>query len=440
MTQVYASILNPDALLYRRSMKLQDYDERVGLLIQVIEGEQWGKYYFPHIAGVGFSRNTYRWSPQIQAEDGFLRLVWGLGTRAVDRVGSDYPRLVALSHPLLRPKSSPDAIRHYSQHFIDLINLETNKLETLPIHEVLTKRYPLLRYVAQLDQGGYLTNIRSSIFDGSVEQMVLTLDGLLQRTTIADTMRRVLNILEEKYQRPVDTEFAVYITEPRSTTPEIKIALLQCRPQSHAEEQDISLPENLDAEKNKGIIFSTRRMVPHGHIGNIRYVLFVSPEGYYALPTPAARSELGRAIGRVNEILADEIFICIGPGRWGTTNPDLGVHIGYADIYNTQALIELAGKGIGPEPEPSFGTHFFQDLVEANIFPLAIYLDDQDVIFNRKFFYEPPNHLSKISPKEVPLEDCLRLIQVASYKSGHCLEIVMDSEKGEAVAFLKLEK
>ncbi len=129
IAQVYASGLNPDALLYRRSMGLQDYDERLAILMQVVEGEKFGKYYFPHLAGVGFSRNLYRWSPQIRKEDGFIRLVWGLGTRAVDRVGNDYPHMIALSHPELRPDSSAKAIRRYSQQYIDLINLEENKFE-----------------------------------------------------------------------------------------------------------------------------------------------------------------------------------------------------------------------------------------------------------------------------------------------------------------------
>jgi hypothetical protein len=435
ITRVYASVLNPDALFYRRSMKLQDYDERIALLIQVIEGESWENYYFPSAAGVGFSQNTYRWSPQIRAKDGFLRLVWGLGTRAVDRVGSDYPRLVALSHPLLRPISSPENIRRYSQHYIDLINLKTNRLETLSIHEVLSRRYPLLRYFAQLNWDGYLTPIRSAIFEGDISQLVLTFDGLLQRTPLAEIMRTILNLLEQKYQRPVDIEFAISITNPRSTNPGVKIALLQCRPQSYAKESDARLPENLE---DADILFSTRRMVPHGYIREIEYVLFVPPEGYYALPTPAARSELGRAIGRLNEILEGQTFVCVGPGRWGTSNPDLGVHIGYADIYNTRALIELAGAEIGPEPEPSFGTHFFQDLVEANIFPLAIFLDDEDVVFNRDFFYSTPNQLAELAPRDASLADSLRLIKVTSFKPGAKLELVMDSSKKQAVAFLKV--
>ena len=357
-----------------------------------------------------------------------------MGTRAVDRVGDDYPRLVALSHPLLRPKSSPDAIRRYSQEYIDLINLETNKFETRPISEVLTKRYALLRYLAQINQGSYLTPVRSTFFEGDVDQLVLTFDGLLGRTPLADYMRSILNLLEDKYQRPVDTEFALYITDPDSLNPGIKIALLQCRPQSQAEQSDVRLPDNLQEEN---IIFSTRRMVPHGHVRKIQYVLYVSPEGYFALPTPAARSELGRAIGRLNQLLADKTFICIGPGRWGTTNPDLGVHIGYADIYNTRALIELAGQEIGPEPEPSFGTHFFQDLVETDIFPIAIYLDDEDVVFNRDFFYNTPNQLAVLAPNEASLENCLRLIDVSTFRPGHHLELVMDPGQDQAVGFLK---
>ncbi|MBN1667308.1 MAG: PEP/pyruvate-binding domain-containing protein [Anaerolineales bacterium] len=436
IARVYASGLNPNALLYRRAMGLQDYDERLAILIQVVEGEKFGPYYFPHAAGVGFSRNLYRWSPQIRKEDGFLRLVWGLGTRAVDRVGNDFPRLVALSHPKLRPETSTKAIRRYSQQSIDLINLEENRFETLSVQEVLTRRYPLLRFLGQLDQGGYLTPIRSVIMDGDVDQVVLTFEGLLQRTPLAERMKSMLNILEEHYRAPVDMEFAIYLQNVHQATPDIEISLLQCRPQAHNEETSAHLPDDLSEEN---IVFSTRRMVPQGQVNQIRYVLFVPPEGYYALPTPADRAKLGRAIGRVNKIMHRKTFICIGPGRWGTTNPDLGVPIGYADIYNTRSLVELAGEGVGPAPEPSFGTHFFQDLVEAHIYPLAIFLEDEDAVFRREFFYETPNKLEIIAPQEAELAGALRLIDVSSYRPGHHLELIMDEQAGQAVAFLQAD-
>jgi hypothetical protein len=437
LAQVYASTLNPDALLYRRSKGLQDYDERMAILIQVVQGERFGHYYLPHAAGVAFSRNLYRWSPIIRREDGFVRLVWGLGTRAVERVGNDYPRLVALSHPHLHPEASSKAIRQYSQKFVDVIDLKDNRIKTLPIVEVLDPHYPVLRYLAQIDQGGYLEPIHSLLMGDKTSQLVLTFDELLRRTPLAERLRTALKTLETHYHAPVDTEFTVNISDPQSTQPNVEIYLLQCRPLSHLRESDVYLPKDIPRED---IVFSTQRMVPRGRLDAIEYVVYVSPEEYFALPTEAARAAVGRAISKLNAALAGHSFICIGPGRWGTRNPDLGVFIGYSDIYNTGALVELTGMEIGLEPEPSFGTHFFQDLVEANIYPLAIYLDDQDVIFNRDFFYGTPdqlaNFLSSSSPLSRQAESSLRLIKVSDYRPSHKLSLVMDDEQGQAAAFL----
>ncbi len=432
--KIYASILNPDALLYRRAKGLQDYDERMAILIQVVQGEEYKDYFLPHAAGVAFSRNLYRWSPQIRSEDGFLQLVWGLGTRAVDQVANDYPRLVALSHPLLHPADSPKEHRRYSQHYVDLIDLKNNTFTTKPVTEVVDGRYPILRYLAQVDSGGYLTPIHSNLREHNNDKVVFTFDGLLRRTSFAERMRDILKLLEKSYRAPVDTEFTIEITNPMDTNPDVDITILQCRPQSHLKEIDARLPKNL-AEQD--IIFRTSRMAPRGRIDNIDYVMFIPQESYFTLPTQAARAQLGRAIGRLNNALAGESFICVGPGRWGTSNPDLGIHVGYGDIYNTRSLVEIAGGGIGNVPEASFGTHFFQDLVESEIYPLAIYLDDKDTIFNRDFFYNTPNQLLKFLPKASDLQDTLRLIAVNTYQSGHSLELVMDDERnGMTMAFL----
>jgi hypothetical protein len=121
-------------------------------------------------------------------------------------------------------------------------------------------------------------------------------------------------------------------------------------------------------------------------------VVFIPPEEFYALPSLASRANLGRFISILNGKLGSESFICVGPGRWGTNNPDLGVRVTYSDIYHTRALVELTGKNIGGAPEASFGTHFFQDLVESKIFPLAIYLEDEGAIFNHDFFYQTFPH------------------------------------------------
>jgi len=432
IARVYASGLNPNALLYRHHKGLADYDERIAVLVQFVEGEQFGKYFMPFGAGVAFSRNLYRWSPQIRKEDGFLRLVWGLGTRAVEQVGNDHPRLVALSHPLLQPADSVKSIRRYSQQYVDLLDLEENSMKSLPVREVLNSKYPSLRYLAELEEDGYLSPLRTNLVEP--EQLVITFQGLLRRTSFSECMRSILNILELHYESPVDTEFAVTIKDPYALQPEVNITLLQCRPQSHLKDaSDAALP----AIEPENIIFATKRMVPSGTVRGIRYVLFVPPERYFSLKSPAERTKLERAIGHLNLALKKETFINVGPGRWGTSTPDLGVSIGYGDIYNTHALVELTGMEIGLTPEPSFGTHFFQDLMEAEIYPLAICLDDEDAIFKRDFFYQTPNQLSKWIKADKFLLSCLRLIRVADYHPGHHLDLVMDDEEGRAVAFLQ---
>jgi hypothetical protein len=137
----------------------------------------------------------------------------------------------------------------------------------------------------------------------------------------------------------------------------------------------------------------------------------------------------------MNDLLARETFICVGPGRWGTSNPDLGVHIDYGDIYNSRALVELTGQGFGHAPEPSLGTHFFQDLLESQIYPLAINLDDDRSILNRAFFYDSPNHLLSFLPEEERVENCLRVIKVSDFRKESRLTLAMDDEKSKAAAY-----
>lgn len=433
IAQVYASVLNPNALLYRHSKGLLDYDERMALLIQLVEGEKFGDYLLPHAAGVAFSRNIFRWSPQIRSEDGFVRLVWGLGTRAVDRVGNDYPRLIALSHPLLRPSNDPRSIRRYSQQYVDLLDLKHNAFTTMPVHDVLNADYPPLRYIVQSDEDGYFETLRSNIIDDP-QKLVLTFDVLLQRTPFAERMKTILKSLEQAYHSPVDVEFTLSISEDDQSQPQLCLTVLQCRPQSHLIQTEVEKPPaNLKPEM---IVFSTEFMVPQGRIDAVDWVVYVQPQAYFALPSEAERSAIARVVGKLNERIQHQPFICVGPGRWGSSNSDLGVPIGYGDIYHAKALVELAGQDCGLPPEPSLGTHFFQDLLEAQIYPLALHLDDPKTDFNTKFFEDTPNHLIEWLPDEKQYENCLHLIRVADARSGHVLRILMNDEIGKAIAFL----
>jgi hypothetical protein len=438
IARIYGSTLNPNALLYRRSRGLQDYDERMAVLIQEVQGEKKGSYFLPQGAGVAFSRNLYRWAPQIRREEGFVRLVWGLGTRAVDRVGNDYPRLIALSHPLLRPSTDPKAIQRYSQQYVDLIDLEKNQFVTMPVAEVLDGNYEPLRYIAQVEEDGYISSLRTRYISSENSRLVISFEEMLLRTPFAERIRDILKLLEQHYQAAIDLEFTIAVNEDSKGHPELCITILQCRPQSQLQvTAAASLPANLP---RKDIVFQTRFVVPEGYIPRSDYILFVNPEEYFKLESLRLRTDLARSIGQLNAALSKEKFICVGPGRWGSTNTDLGVPIDYGDIYHARALVELAGEGIGLPPEPSLGTHFFQDLLESQIYPLAIYLDDTENIFNRPLFYGTPNRTSDWIAIPEELRETLRLVRIADFRAGYHMEIVMSDEKGIAVAFLRADK
>ncbi|HVN56007.1 MAG TPA: PEP/pyruvate-binding domain-containing protein [Anaerolineaceae bacterium] len=438
IARIYASTLRPDALLYRRSKGLQDYDERMAVLVQEVAGETYGRYYLPTGAGVAFSRNLFRWSPQIRKEDGFVRLVWGLGTRAVERVGNDYPRMVALSHPNLQPDDSPEAIRYYSQQNVDLIDLETNEFKSRPIHEVIRPETPALRYLAQIEEDGYFSTPRGRVLAADIPRLAITFDEFLRRTSFASGMSRILHTLETHYRVPVDLEFTVKVVEEEGARPKVQFSLLQCRPQSFIQEsRALPHPRTID---RADVLFATSFMVPLGSVTGIRHVLFVAPEDYFQLKTQSARNELRATIAKLNAALAEKSFLCVGPGRWGTVNPDLGVFVSYSDIHRSAALVELSGKGVGPAPDPSLGTHFFQDLMEANIYPLAVCLDHADTIFNRDFFYQTPNVAADFLPDGCSAPACVRLLNVADFHPGDHLDLIMDDEQSRAVAYLAPDK
>jgi hypothetical protein len=429
---VYASTLNPDALFYRRQMGLIDYDERMAILIQEVEGFPYRHYFFPPVAGVAFGRNPFRWNHRIRREDGFMRIVWGMGTRAVDRVANDYPRMVALSHPQLRPEISASEIKKYSQHFVDVIDLEDNEFKTLPVAQVIGGDYPSIELLASIDQGDYLQPIQFRQPDLDPKRTVLTFDRLLQDQQFNQLMKAILKKLERAYGRPVDVEFTVE-TRPERPRPRFVIHLLQCRPLSSREDQPgHEIPEYLPEEN---IVFSSTKLVPDGIVSRIEYVVYVDPHKYAQIATTSAKLEVARVTGRLNQKLEGHCFVLIGPGRWGSSNIDLGVKVRYADIYNTSMLIEVAFAGPAGTPEVSHGTHFFQDLVEANIYPLALYLDEPETTFNESFFEDAPNLLPTLLPGDSSLAEYAKVIDVAAVSEGRLLKVIMNGE--EAVGFLQ---
>jgi hypothetical protein len=426
--RIYASVYNPDALFYRRRMGLLDYDERMAILLQVVQGQSYHRYFFPALAGVALGRAPIVWNPRLRRDEGFVRLVNGLGTRAVNRVSDDYPRLITLSHPTLRPETSPQAIQHYSQHMIDLIDLEANEFATLPIKDVLTADYDPLRWIASINEDDTLLPLVSLGRNLTPDRFVLTFDNLVQRTDFVHLIKNSLAVVNKRYNAPVEMEFAATIT-PTSGRPNVTLHLLQCRPQSSLREAQVR-PAPLDLAPTDRLFISSR-MVPQGQVSEVEYIFFVKPQTYSVQPAER-RHELARVIGRLNKNLEGHKFIMVGPGRWGSSNIDLGVPVSYADIYNASALIELAYSQKGITPEPSYGTHFFQDLVESQIYPLAVYPDQPGDLLNEEFFTQAKNHLAELLPESADYAGCLKVIHVPDERPDASLEISMDGERAVA--------
>jgi pyruvate, water dikinase len=431
---VYASSLNPDALSYRHKRGLDERDEQMALLVQRVSGVPYKNYFFPSLAGVAFSHNLYVWTDRIDPHKGLIRLVFGLGTRAVDRVDRDYPRMIAISHPDLRPEVGAKVIK-YSQREVDVLNLKTNEFETVYFSSIVEGgNYPNLHLFVSTMNDGYLTDPSSFMLDEDSENYVLTFNNLIRRTQIIKYFDRILETLEEAYNRPVDTEFTARL----DSYGQVRINLLQCRPLGvqGAEGRMVTIPDDIDAND---ILFTSSRIVNGGLISDIRYIIFIDPCQYGRIKDPHLKTSLGRIIGKINahpEIEQGQ-SILMGPGRWGSSNIDLGVNVRYVEINNISVLVEIAREEDGHVPEVSYGTHFFQDLVEDQILYLPVYPDDPKSQFKADLFDDSPNVLSQFLPDSDVYQDLIRIIDVPAISNGRLLQVVADPQTQEAVCFLK---
>jgi pyruvate,water dikinase len=429
IAEVYASVFGPDPIEYRAGRGLLDFHEEMGILIQEVVGQQVGRYFLPAFAGVAFSRNEFRWSPRIRREDGLLRLVPGLGTRAVDRLTDDFPMLVAPGQPDLRVNASFDEVLRYSPKMVDVIDLETNRFATRPFHELvreLGESWPMIRKLCSVVRDGHLQRPMPFTTDYTKASVVCTFEALVSTTPFVRDIGGILAELERALGTPVDLEFA-HDGE--------QLYLLQCRPQSHGpEDRAAEIPRRLPRED---IVFTAHRHVNNGMIPDLRYLVYVVPEAYAALPNEAAMLSVGRAVGRLNRILPRRSFALMGPGRWGSRGDiQLGVRVTYSDISNTALLVEVARRKGSYVPDLSFGTHFFQDLVEASIRYLPLYPDQHGAVFDDGFLLDSPNALSVLLPEAAGLEGVLRVVDVPASTGGRVVRVLMNGDEDEAVAFL----
>ncbi len=430
IAEVYASMYGPDPIEYRCEHDLIDDHEEMGILIQEVVGKRIGRYYLPAFAGVAFSQNEFRWSSRIQREDGLVRLVPGLGTRAVDRLSDDYPVLIAPGQPGLRVNVTLDEIIRYAPRKIDLINLESRKFETVEIRSLLKEcghEYPLINQLVSVLAQDHVQQPSALGIDFGKDELLVTFDGLIGRTDFIKQLQTILRVLQETLGHPVDVEFA---------HDGANFYLLQCRSQSYSEDWiPAAIPGNVPPDS---VLFTARRFISNGRVGDISHIVYVDPQGYGELESYHDLVAVAKAVGRLNQVLPRRRFILMGPGRWGSRGDiKMGVNVTYSDINNTAMLIEIARKKNGYIPDPSFGTHFFQDLVEASIRYLPLYPDEPGIVFNEGFLMAQENKLSSLLPDFAHLCKVIKVIDVSAATGGCLLQVYMNVDVEEAIAILE---
>ena len=372
--RVYASTMDPSALEYRRQRGLEKVDEQMSILVQRVSGSWAGHYYLPGVAGVGFSRCLYRTSPDADPEAGMLRLVVGLGTKAVDRTEDDYPRIVNLDKPASSTLTTLADRHRFSQHHVDVIDRERREFRSVTVDEIAPCLPAWFRTLMMERDYEAEAALREHGFKDPV--WFISCQRLLEESPFPRVMRALLKTLENVYGTPVDIEFAVNTDEQG----DFVVNLLQCRPLYMGQAAGIVAPPSLP----EGELFFdlVRSSMGPSSSTDIDAVVLIDPRGYRDLPY-ARKPQTAAAVGQINRYYKNsgKRLLLLAPGRIGTSSPELGVPVRFADISSFTGICEVSDPAAGFMPELSYGSHMFQDLVEADIFYCAIWNDERTLAY-----------------------------------------------------------
>ncbi|MBW1688515.1 MAG: pyruvate, phosphate dikinase, partial [Deltaproteobacteria bacterium] len=294
VAEVYASVFGPDPIQYRAEHGLLEFGEEMGVMVQEVVGTRVGPYFLPAYSGLASSRSQFQWSPEARPEDGLIRLLPGLGTRAADRKGEGPPVLVVPGRAAADCGCDVEGRIRSAPWKIDVLNLETCRLETVELPGLLKKygpAYPQVELVVSVRENDELRAVSKDELDFETQDLVVTFDGLLTRSPFVLQLRSLLRCLEERHGVPVEIEF---VSDGE------KIHLLQCRPQTQPRTlRPAPIPKDVP---ESAVLFSANRYVSNGWVGNITHVVYVDPTELESLDEPQRRL-VGRAVSSLNELL-----------------------------------------------------------------------------------------------------------------------------------------
>ena len=405
--QIYASSMSEEALIYRDQRGLLDQDEQMALLVQRVSGAFYEELFLPQAAGVAFSHNPYVWDANIDPAAGVMRLAFGLGTRAVDRHDDEYIRIMALNTPERRPEAQSEAVRQYCQKRVDVLDLLANQWATCDFAEVLRRSSSLpIEIYASRDRDMERRAKEKGL--QNVFPWSLTFDKLVKETDFVATMREMLSILQKAYDYPVDIEFTCNFFDDK----QYHINLVQCRPFQVKDGGKIADPPS-DIEESRLILQAYGAVIGRSRVSEVERFVYVAPLVYGGLPLKD-RYTIARLIGKlmhVRRFYEGQTIMLLGPGRWGTTSPELGVPISFSEINTVSLLCEIVAMREDLVPDVSLGTHLFSEMVEMDILYMALFPGQDNNYLNREFFEESSNHLTEYLPEAAKWSQVLRVVE-----------------------------
>ncbi len=433
LKKTWLSVFKPDAIVYRRKIGFLRRDEQMGVLIQKVIGRKFDveypdprtgrwqrrRLFAPILAGVGFSRNLiYILSPRMKQEDGLVRLVVGLGTRAVER---NRAYEASLSLPGFFPEQNPYRMQKMTQSTMDCLDLERNEIVHVPIAwaaRYSPKFYDLVSPFLSVIKDNYLRPLSSQFeieFEGTPEQrisdnVITDFHTLLQTQTrykgfnFPAEFRAILRALEEAFAHPVDIEFAINVDEHG----EMYFYILQARAQLYSEAlQQVKIPRY----QRRDLIIENCQCLTNGKSRQgSEYLLYVDSRAYKDFPDKQA---IARAIGRIvhHPRLCEKGIIAILPGRTGSKNPELGVPVRFSEISEILGLVEYGDDVL--TTDISYGTHFYSEIRDINIPFMPVQKHHPATFFNEDFLKNAPSVTRELLPS-AGVEKVVRVIHISA--------------------------
>jgi len=389
---VYASVFYRNSKAYMTATKNIIDEEKMAIVLQEICGNAYDKRFYPSFSGVARSLNYYPIGAE-KPEDGIANVALGLGKYIMDggvslRFSPAYPNNVLQT-------SSVDFALRETQTFFNALDLSQTQFipqvddgfNLLKIGVADAEKDGTLRYIASTYNLQDRV-INDSLFEGG--RRLITFANILQHNVfpLAGILKEVLHIAQTEMGRPIEIEFAVNLDY--SSAKQHTFYLLQIRPIVDTKEM---INEDIGAIAEENAIITCHSALGHGITNDIYDLVYVKPEAFNASKTQLIMQE----IDQLNRRMLNEncYYMLVGPGRWGSADPWLGIPVKWSQISNARLIVE---SGLSTyRIDPSQGTHFFQNLTSFGVAYFAInpfqhdgsydtaYLNAQPALYESEF-------------------------------------------------------